>query len=86
MQHTITWIGAAESLPHPEEDVMIALSDGTIHTGWHEDDTWRFIDSMPVSEAVGGPRVTHWAEMPPHPTPEDVPIPFRVVRPSDLPL
>lgn len=53
------WIAVEEQLPDDDLVVLVALEDGEVWTGYHEDDAWRY-----VSADLVGPQVTHWMDFP----------------------
>lgn len=63
---SIRWIDASKKLPDDETTVLIALSDGEVWTGFHEDGQWRFVCAELVDQG-DGTTVTHWAHIPEHP-------------------
>jgi hypothetical protein len=63
----IVWIDAGKELPDDETTVLIALSDGEIWTGFHNDGKWHFVSSDEVDQGDGA-SVTHWADFPNPPT------------------
>ena len=63
----VIWVDARQIIPDDEITVLIALSDGEVWTGFHETGEWRMVDAEPVRRRRGV-RVTHWAELPEHPS------------------
>jgi hypothetical protein len=69
---TITWLDPAITKPEDETEVLLALNDGTVTSGWKDGDLWK-VDvhlSFPVggdSQPLNALQVVAWAEMPEHP-------------------
>lgn len=42
------WIRCTDALPDDEATVLIAFSDGEVWTGFHDEDTWRYVSADPV--------------------------------------
>lgn len=61
----VVWVDCRKQLPDDEMTVLVALSDGEVWTGFHEDNQWRYVSADPI-----GPEVTHWAQFPAPPTME----------------
>lgn len=73
----IEWQPVTFRLPDDSLLVLIALNDDDVWTGYRDGDIWRYADAMPITSE----RVTHWAQMPPPPSPE-----YQVPKESVLPL
>ena len=56
---SVRWVDAHKELPDDEMTVLVALADGEVWTGFHEDNQWRFV-SADMIEA----EVMYWAEFP----------------------
>jgi hypothetical protein len=54
------WIAVEDQLPDDELTVLIALSDGEVWTGYHDDDQWRYVSA----DLVEAGKVTHWMDFP----------------------
>lgn len=59
----IKWVPVGEKLPDDELNVLVAQEDGAVDCGYIENGQWFFVNGMTNKE-----KVTHWAELPPHPT------------------
>lgn len=59
----ITWVPVGEKLPDDEILVLVATLSGEVETGFCEDKNWRWSNAAIIEEEV-----THWAELPTHPT------------------
>lgn len=57
------WIPCADELPDDEMTVLIALSDGEVWTGFHDEGEWRYVSGDRVDQGEGI-TVEHWAEFP----------------------
>jgi hypothetical protein len=62
LQSVIQWIDVKKELPDDETTVLVALFNGEIWLGFKDGDTWREVSADPL------PKVTHWANLPEHPT------------------
>jgi len=56
------WIDADVELPDDEMIVLLALDDGDVWTGFHEEGRWHYVSADNIAA-----KVTHWAEFPPPP-------------------
>jgi len=55
----VQWIDASRELPDDEMTVLVALDDGEVWTGFHEENEWRYVSAELISA-----RVMYWAEFP----------------------
>ena len=42
---SVRWVDAHKELPDDEMTVLVALADGEVWTGFHEDNQWRFVSA-----------------------------------------
>lgn len=60
------WIPVNDHLPDDEMTVLLALADGEVWPGFHDDGKWFYVSADPV-----GVEVLHWAEFPAPPSSDD---------------
>jgi hypothetical protein len=60
----LEWDAVENRLPDDDITVLIATDDGEVHTGFHDAGQWR--DAATAMRV--GAQVTHWADLPAHPT------------------
>lgn len=61
---SIEWISVDSSLPDAELEVLIALTDGSVETGYlGSGNVWMFVPCCPVDQGNGN-AVYAWAEYP----------------------
>lgn len=53
------WIACSESMPDDDTSVLIAMADGEVWVGFHDDGQWRYASADPCGVAV-----THWMDFP----------------------
>lgn len=63
MQSLVTWHPVREKLPDDDTTILIADAEGTVCLGFLDGRDWRY----DTAERVVCP-ITHWADMPDHPT------------------
>jgi hypothetical protein len=56
------WTATKDQLPDDEMTVLLALADGEVWPGFHEDDKWFYVSADPV-----GVEVLYWTEFAAHP-------------------
>lgn len=56
----MTWISVRTKLPADASNVLIAMADGTVWTGFLDGTVWRYVTSEPLDADL----ITHWMEMP----------------------
>lgn len=56
---TILWIEAKTELPDDDLQVLVALDDGEVWTGFRDAGQWRYVSADLIEAGV-----THWAEFP----------------------
>ena len=59
-----SWNEVSKGLPDDEMSVLMALSNGEVEPGFHEEGVWFYLCAATVEGGADGTEVTHWAEYP----------------------
>jgi hypothetical protein len=63
----VFWTDANEELPDDEMTVLVALEDGEVWTGFHENEEWHYVSGETIPCEV-----LHWANFPMPPKGETI--------------
>ncbi len=81
MKTTIHWHPVGDLLPDDDLEVILALTDGVVTSGWRDGSHWMLAPDLTLvaaNQLSGVPLrgVLFWAQMPAHPAADDLPIPY----------
>lgn len=60
----ITWINVQDEEPDADVEVLMAIDDDSVETGYHDGEEWKYCPGCPVQDLT----VLYWAEYPNPPT------------------